>query len=42
MTDRRNLFNKPITNDERTNNDIVKITNSNGGDYTTDFLVDYR
>ena len=41
MTDRRNFFDQPVKNGERTYNNIQKITNSQGEDYTTGCLLDY-
>ena len=42
MIDGRNVFNQPIKNDINTYENIWKITNGQGDDYTTGCLLDYN
>ena len=41
MIDGRNLFDQPIRNDLRTYDNIIKIANGQGDDYTTGCLLDH-
>ena len=37
----KNLFEKPVENDTRANNNTQKIATGRGDDYTTGYLLDY-
>ena len=41
MIDGQNFFDHPFKNDMRTYDNIWKITNGQGDDYTADCLLDY-
>ena len=41
MIDGKNLFHQPVKNDKVAHENIRKITNGQGDDYTTGCLLDY-